>query len=347
MNSLGWNEYWSDLFTRYGERGLTAGRVIADGGHPASVASDRGELAALVAGRLDGEGENGRPAIGDWVALDFSADTPVIRAILPRRSALIRRRPGTAERFQVLAANVETAVLVEGLDRGPNPRRIERGIALAYEGGLEPVVVLTKADVCDGLGPALEVARRAAPFAKVLAVSAVADTGMETLDRLLSRGETAVLLGPSGAGKSTLANGLIGEERIATGAVRERDRRGRHTTTRRQLVPLPSGACLIDTPGIRELGLWLGEEAVEAVFPDVEPYAAACRFRDCRHETEPGCAVRAAVAAGEVAPDRLAAYLKLRAEAEAQERRRSSHLARAHERRFARVVREVKKLKGS
>ncbi len=343
--SLGWNERLTHLFEPYRERGLTAARVVVDGGRLVRVAGDLGELGASPAGRLDDAGEPGPPVVGDWVGLDVARDTPVVRVILPRSSALARRRPGAAERRQMLAANVEKVLLVDGLDRGPNPRRIERGVALACDSGIEPVVVLGKADVCADVTAAVEAARLAAPFAAVVAVSAATGAGVEELEALLGPGSTAVLLGPSGAGKSTLVNRLLGEERMRTGGVRDQDRRGRHTTTRRQLVQAASGACLIDSPGIRELGLWLDAGAVDAAFADVEAHATRCRFRDCRHGTEPGCAVRSAAAAGTISQERLAAYRKLRLEAEAHERRSSAEAQRSHERRFARMVRQVKKLK--
>jgi ribosome biogenesis GTPase len=343
--SLGWNQRWDQLFEAFHVRGLIAARVVADGREPVIVESEHGRSAAVVAGRLDESGEPDLPVIGDWVAVDVAEDMPVIRAVLPRSCAVARRRPGAAERIQVLAANVDTVVLVDSLDRGPNRRRIERGAALAYDSGATPVVVLSKADLCGDLVAAKAEARLGAPFADVLAVSAVDGSGAEALGGLLVSGTTAVFLGPSGAGKSTLINRLLGEDRLETRAVRNGDHKGRHTTTRRQLLPLSSGACLIDTPGIRELGLWLDANAVDAAYPDLEPFAADCRFRDCRHESEPGCAVRAAVENGELASERLAGYLKLRHEAEAHEFRRSTHEVRAHERRFARLVRSMKKIR--
>jgi ribosome biogenesis GTPase len=320
--------------------------VVVDGRDPVIVESEHGRVAAVVAGRLDDSGEPDPPMIGDWVALDVAEDTPVIRAILPRSCVLARRRPGAAERIQVLVANVDTVVLVDSLDRGPNRRRIERGVALAFDAGATPVVVLTKADLSGDIAAAEAEARLGAPFADVLAVSAIDGSGVEALGDLLAPGQTAVFLGPSGAGKSTLINHLLGEDLLATGDVRDGDRKGRHITTRRQLVSLPSGACLIDTPGIRELGLWLDADAVDAAYADLEVHAAGCRFRDCRHENEPGCAVRAAVETGELPRERLAGYLKLRHEAEAHELRRKTHVARANERRFARMIRNMKKTKG-
>jgi ribosome biogenesis GTPase len=346
LETLGWNQRFGDLIAPYGARGLIAARVVADGREPLDVESETGRHGAVVAGRLDDEGDPGPPAIGDWVALDVAEDTPVIRAILPRSGILARRRPGAAERLQILAANVDVVVLVDALDRGPNRRRIERGVALAYNGGATPVVALTKADLCDDLEAAKTDARAGAPFADVLPVSCVDGSGVDELSRLLAPGTTAVFLGPSGAGKSTLINHLLGEDRLETGEVREGDRRGRHTTTRRQLVSLASGACLIDTPGIRELGLWLDSDAVDAAYSDIDRLAEGCRYRDCRHQSEPGCAVISAVESGELDADRLAGYLKLRAEAEAHELRRNTRELRAHERRFSRLVKSMKKIKG-
>jgi ribosome biogenesis GTPase len=287
--------------------------------------------------------------VGDWIAIATGADPPLVRAILPRHSALVRRRPGKTSQGQVLAANIDTVVVVDGLDRGPNPRRIERAVALAWDAGATPLVVLTKADLCADPEQAVATASAAAPHVEVVLVSAHRTGGLTDLSDLLGQGSTSVLLGPSGAGKSTLVNALLGEERMAVGEVRSADGRGRHTTTRRELIVLPCGACLIDTPGVRELGLWLDAEAVDSAFPDIESLAVDCRFRDCRHQQEPGCAVRAAVNAGELDPARLDSYLRLRAEAESLEHRRSTagnHEQRARDRVFARIARTAKRIKG-
>lgn len=346
LEYLGWNQRCGNLFGPFRERGLIAGRVVVDGRDPVIVESEHGSCAAVAAGRLDETGEPGPPVIGDWVALDMTEDTPVIRAVIPRSCVLARRRPGTAERIQMLAANIDTVVLVDSLDRGPNRRRIERGVAVAYDSGAVPLVVLTKADVCGDVAAAEAEARAGAPFADVLAVSAIDGSGIDTLGDLLAAGSTAVFLGPSGAGKSTLVNSLLGEDRLDTGEVRGGDNKGRHTTSRRELVSLLSGACLIDTPGIRELGLWLDADAVEAAYSDLKAFADGCRFQDCRHEGEPGCAVRAAVENSDLDEKRLEGYLKLRHEAKAHELRRSTHEVRAHERRFSKLIRNMKKVKG-
>jgi ribosome biogenesis GTPase len=262
---------------------------------------------------------------------------------------MARRRPGSAEAEQVVAANVDLVLVVESLERGPSPRRIERATALAWDGGASPVVVLTKADTCPDLEASIEQAREGAPFSDVLAVSAISGAGLEAIAERLPAGSTAVLLGPSGVGKSTLINRLLGEERLAVGEVRSGDRKGRHTTTHRELVVLPSGGCVIDTPGIRELGLWLDAEAVETVFPEIEEAARGCRFGDCRHESEPGCAVHDAVESGAIDPRRLESFLRLRREAENLELRRDEskrHESRARERSFGKMVRQAMKIKG-
>ncbi len=295
LHQLGWNDRLESLFTASRERGLCPARIVRADRGAFPTLPDTGR-AAVPAGVLEPDGDPGPPAVGDWVALDLSGGLPLIRAILPRSGCLVRRRPGRGPaEAQAVAANVDRVLVVEGLDRGPNPRRIERAVALAWDAGATPVVVLTKADLAADLVEALAAARAAAPFVTVIAVAAASGSGLDELLAELPAGTTGVLLGPSGAGKSTLANALLGEARLATSAVRDADARGRHTTTRRELVALPSGALLIDTPGVRELGLWLAEEAVGAGFPEIEALAGGCRFRDCRHLDEPGCAVLAAV----------------------------------------------------
>jgi ribosome biogenesis GTPase len=268
--------------------------------------------------------------------------------VLPRTGVLSRRRPGAADHAQAVAANVDVVLVTESVERGPNPRRIERASALAWDAGATPVVVLTKIDLADDAAGAVARAHEGAPFVEVVPVSAVASEGIEELRRRLPSGTTAVLLGPSGVGKSTLINRLLGEERLAVSAVRAADLKGRHTTTRRELVSVPGSGCLIDTPGVRELGLWLSAEAVDTAFPEIEAVARGCRFRDCRHEAEPGCAVIAAVEDGIVEAKRLASFHRLRREAEHLDRRLDAtrrHEIRARERSFGRMVRVAMRLK--
>ena len=248
-----------------------------------------------------------RAAVGDWVLLEGKK----IVALLPRHTSIKRGAAGEHYHQQVIAANVDTVFIVCGLDDDFNPRRIERYLMLVGGGGAEPVVVLTKADQTDYSADAVEtLAELAAQDITVCAVNAKDPLSVASLHGWLGAGRTAVLVGSSGAGKSTLTNALLGSERMKTGEVRESDDRGRHTTTHRALVPLPTGACLIDTPGMRELKP-TGEEDVTENFADIEALAAECRFRDCRHQKEPGCAVRAAIEAGSLDPARFANFLKL------------------------------------
>jgi ribosome biogenesis GTPase len=248
------------------------------------------------------------PVTGDWVAIrEIEPGLVLIEEVLPRRSKIARRAAGRRSDEQVLAANVDLALIVCGLDGDFNPRRLERYLAICAEGNVEPVIVLNKADLCRDPDSAGAEARQAARSARVFVISARTGAGCEAL---LPDGVTAVLLGSSGAGKSTLLNRLLGQQLHATAAVRESDSRGRHTTTERELIVLPSGACLIDTPGLREIQLPVSGESLNAVFDDIAGLAAQCRFRDCTHSTEPGCAVRDAIPAG-----RLASFHKLTREA--------------------------------
>jgi ribosome biogenesis GTPase len=350
LSQIGWNNRFEALFEPFRGSGIEPGRLLRAERSLVTATTEHGVRLANLAGRLDNNGEQGPPAVGDWVALDLSSERGLVRAILPRASALTRRRPGAADNAQVVAANIDTVLVVESLDRGPSPRRIERGLALAWDGGANPIVVLTKADLCPDLGAAVDVARAGAPVTDIVAVSSTSGDGLDQLASHLDTGTTAVLLGPSGAGKSTLVNRLLGEAHLATGAVRSGDRKGRHTTSHRELVALPAGACLIDTPGIRELGLWLNTDAVNSAFAEIEALSGSCRFRDCSHQNEPGCAVQSAAAVGELDPARLASYLKLRREAEVLEERRDAarrHQVRARDRRFAKLCRAVQRRKSS
>ena len=348
LKNLGWNDRFQSLFKTFQKDNLVPGRVVRVDRGAVRVETERETMVAVLAGSLDPAGEAGPPAVGDWVVLDQCDGTNLIRAILSRTGTLARRKPGEADLEQVVAANVDLVLVVESLERGPNPRRIERATALAWDGSATPVVILTKTDICEDLEKAVARAREGAPFCEIMPLSSVSGEGLEDVARLLTEGSTAVLLGPSGVGKSTLTNRLLGEEQLLVAEVRGGDGKGRHTTTARELVPLPDGGCLIDTPGIRELGLWLDTNAVNSAFPEIDEAAGRCRFKDCRHETEPGCAVRAEVERGELDAARLASFLRLRNEAEHLDMRRTTagrQEARARERSFGKTVREAVKFK--
>jgi ribosome biogenesis GTPase len=277
--------------------------------------------------------------VGDWVALRPADDAApsTIAAILPRRSAFVRREPGRAEAEQVIAANVDTVFLVTAVGRDVNPRRLERYLGVAWASGAAPVVVVNKADLRDGLADAMRAAGWVAGRAPLVAVSALSGEGLASLETHMALGTTVALLGSSGVGKSSLVNALLGEDLLDTGGVRADDDRGRHTTTTRMLVPLPGGACLLDTPGMREVGMAGGETdgALDAAFTDVAALAAACRFSDCGHDSEPDCAVRVAVGDGTLPAERFASHRKLLHEARATAARLDAR-GRADERRETR-----------
>ena len=270
----------------------------------------------------------GPPAVGDRVAVVHDGSTPAIVSIARRRGVIVRRDPADRMTAQVVAANVDTVLCVFGLDRPLRPRRVERVLVLVHEGGATPVVVLTKGDLDDPGDQRIEEAtaavRHLAPNVALHVVSSRTGAGLETLAPYLRPGATVALLGESGAGKSSLVNALAGDGAAEVGSVRDRDGRGRHTTTVRRVFALPGGASLIDTPGLRSLGLWDAADGVDEAFPDIAERATRCRFRDCHHDDEPGCAVREAVEAGLLPRPRLAAYLDLQSEIDQVETRREA-----------------------
>ncbi|MER7398670.1 ribosome small subunit-dependent GTPase A [Streptomyces sp. NPDC000151] len=318
LAAYGWDEGYAREFTPYAEQGLLPGRLVRiDRGRvDAVVPGDDGGVRTVLAGTaLVATGDPLKvPCTGDWAAIDpGSGPDAVVRALLPRRTALVRSASSKRSEGQILAANVDHAVVAVSLAEQLDLGRVERFVSLAWESGATPVVVLTKADlVPDGAGLAHLVAdtETVAPGVPVLAVSAATGAGLDVLAAVLAGG-TSVLLGRSGAGKSTLANAVIGADVQDVHAVRDRDGKGRHTTTTRDLLVLPGGGVLIDTPGLRGVGMWDAEDGLARTFTDVEELAARCRFHDCAHTAEPGCAVLAAVEAGDLPQRRLDSYRKL------------------------------------
>ncbi|MGD9571991.1 MAG: ribosome small subunit-dependent GTPase A [Thermoleophilia bacterium] len=324
---LGWDEHREGEMRALGA-GLVPGRVVRVDRGGGVVATPEGTTPVTGAGL----------AAGDWVAVRDGR----VAAVLTRRTAIARRAAGRADAEQVMAANVDVVIAVQALDRPLRVRRLHRALAIGWDAGARPVVALTKAD----LGVPDETAAEVAGLGiDAVAVSARTGAGIEDVAAMARPARTLVLLGESGAGKSTLTNALLGGEVLATGAVREGDGKGRHTTTARHLVALPGGGALIDTPGVRELGLWADERGVAATFADVADLAPSCRFPDCRHETEPGCAVLEAVAAGALPEERLASYRDLMREAAAMERRADERSQRAHGRTGSRMAREAQRAK--
>ncbi len=334
LEAWGWNEEWAKELPD--EPVVTVLAVARVTGQDRDRWALQLETGAAV-GRITTTAFPGPyPVTGDWVATrpgPSPTDPLSITAVLPRRTAMARRAAGGGrdgagrgpERSpaaeQVLASNVDVVWIVHGLDTPPNPRRLERYLARAWDSGAVPEIVLTKADLAASPADAVSDVESIAMGVAVHVVSVEEPGSVRALRDRLRPGRTVALVGPSGAGKSTLINALADIELAATGEVREQDRRGRHTTTRRELFRIPGGALLMDTPGLRELALGALDDGLARTFPEIDDLAAGCRFGDCRHETEPGCAVLAAVAAGSLAPDRLASFRKLQAEAAYMERR--------------------------
>jgi ribosome biogenesis GTPase / thiamine phosphate phosphatase len=334
LEDLGWDASFSSAFEAFARTGLRPGRISRTDRRSFRVLTGQDELHAEASGKLRYRTPEW-PVTGDWVVL--RGDSPVIDAVLPRKTELSRKTPGEQTEKQVLAANVDVLFLVTGLDRDFNPRRIERWLLLAGECGAQPVIVLNKADLHPDPNWAADEVRRLAPAVPVTVISALAEQGTAELIRHVRHGETAALLGSSGVGKSTIVNWLLGRDSQPTQEVREDDGRGRHTTTSRELIPMPGGWLLMDTPGLRELQLWAREDGLDQTFEDVASFAALCRFRDCRHEGEPGCAVTEAVSGGDLDEKRLGSYRKLQRELAYLARLQDERAAAEEKRRWKRI----------
>jgi len=346
LDRLGWSPFFSDQLATE-TRSLLVARIVQEQRGAYRVAGDFDGWAE-VSGKLrhSARATADFPAVGDWVCLTAPAGSA--RALITRRlerlSTVSRKAAGRTTEEQVVAANVDTIFLVTSPGEELNPRRIERYLAVVREAGAVPVVLLNKIDLTDDADAAIHELRSRLPFVDVLGVSAAQGTAIESLDAYLRPAHTVALLGSSGVGKSTLVNRLLGEELLKTGATKEGDGKGRHTTTSRNLVELSGGALLIDTPGMRELQPWVEESAVSEVFEDIAGLADGCRFSDCQHVSEPGCAVLAAIQGGALSPDRLDHFRQLTLEAAFQERKRDKAAAAEQKRQWKRIHHAQKKL---
>jgi ribosome biogenesis GTPase len=346
LADLGWNDRFAEAFAPFAADNRQPARVVLEHTHIYRIAFDDGELLARISGRLRHRAGSrpDYPAVGDWVVIERADPNEArIHAVLPRFSRFSRRAAGDVTEEQVVAANIDVVFLVGGLDADFNPRRLERYLVVAWDSGATPVIVLNKADLVEDPAQYVSDVQNRAAGVAVHAVSARHPETLEALRVHLGRGRTGALLGSSGVGKSTIVNQLLGQELLQTHDVRVSDSRGRHTTTARQLVMLDGDGILIDTPGMRELQLWDPGESLGDAFGDIVELAAGCRFRDCRHATEPGCAVRAAVAGGELSADRFESYAKLTAEREYHNRQLDERAMIEHKRRTKTLTKAANK----
>jgi ribosome biogenesis GTPase / thiamine phosphate phosphatase len=350
LQDLGWDAHFDGLWRERAELGHVPARVVSQHRGLWRIVGDFEERWAAPSGKMRLATAPGSdwPAVGDWVAAEVpdGEQQATMHAVLPRRSQFVRKTAGKRVAQQVLVANVDTAFIVVALDGDFNLRRLERYLAQGRESGAAPVILLNKADDCAELAKRIAEVEHIAMGIPVFALSARYGHAVGALDPFLSPGKTVVLLGSSGAGKSTLVNRLMGEDRQQVGEIRESDSRGRHTTTSRDLLLLPGGAMVIDTPGLRELQLWDASEGVAETFADVDELATLCRFGNCRHENEPGCAIQEALAAGTLDPARLENRRKLEREGEFLLRKLDPHATKEEKHKIkiqARGIRQKKR----
>jgi ribosome biogenesis GTPase len=350
LDLFGWNNFFEACFAPYREQGLFPGRVTIQHKDRYVLFTEQGEVWGQVSGkfRFEAKGLQDFPAVGDWVALETTSPEQIalIHGVLERKSKFSRKVAGDRLDEQVLAANIDIAFLVMGLDANYNLRRLERFLTVAWESGARPIIILNKSDLCASVEECTQEVLASAQGADVIVMSAKRNEDVAPILSLLTPGITGVLLGSSGVGKSTITNVLLGEEHSKVQDVRASDGHGRHTTMYRELLVLPNGGIIIDTPGLRELQIWDGKEGIQDSFNDIEEFAVNCRFRDCKHEAEPGCAVKKAIEDGMLDPDRYESYQKLLREIRYQAIKLDVGAQRLEKERWKKISKQAKKYFG-
>lgn len=327
FRKIGWNEVLESQFEEFKANGYVAGRVFIEHKSMYRVYTEAGDILAEISGKMRHEAIDGKdyPAVGDWVIVEpwNNEQKGTIHGILPRKSKFSRKVAGDNTREQILASNVDTVFLVNALNKDFNMRRIERYLVLAWESGSSPVIILSKADLCEDIEEKVNDVSKFAIGVPIHVVSSIKGEGVDGLKKYLGEGKTVALLGSSGAGKSTLINELAGYELQKTGDIRDGDDKGKHTTTHRELMMLPTGGLIIDTPGMRELQMWDGGQGISETFEDIEQLSKQCKFKDCNHRKEPGCAIKDALTQGTLNEERFQSYIKLQKEIQYFERKQN------------------------
>lgn len=346
LNQLGWSPFFSNHLTTQLSQSYAIGRVAIEQKNTYLLYTELGEISAEVTGKMryNSKGRADFPAVGDWVVVSLiGGEKGIIQEILPRKSKFSRKTVGAIIDEQIVATNIDTVFLVSGLDGDFNLRRIERYLILVWESGANPVIILNKADVCVDVEARVREVEAIAFGIPIITLSALENQGLNALLPYLGIGQTVALIGSSGVGKSTITNQLSQQAIQAVQSVRQGDSRGRHTTTHRELIILPSGGLLIDTPGMRELQLWTGSEGLTETFTDIEGLSSQCRFRNCQHEDEPGCAVQQAILEGILGEQRFQSYQKLQAELQYLHRKQDQKAALVEKEKWKKIHKAMRK----
>ena len=346
IEQYGWNNEWQKKFSLISQPGWIPGRILSQSVDLYQIITASGEMNGKIVGKwlYKSISATDFPVTGDWVAIQpSSGSNAVIHALCERTNTLMRKQ-NTRQEAQLLGANIDYAFIMTALDHDFNPRRLERYLVIAWENGIQPVILLNKADLCDQTEDRLREAEAVAIGTPIHMISARQMTGLESIRSYCQTGTTIILIGSSGVGKSTLTNALLGKSIQSTQSIREDDSHGRHTTTRKSLFLLPSGGLLMDTPGLREIQLWGDTAGLSSAFADIESLSKDCRFQNCQHESEPGCAVKAAIESGNLSPDRLMSYKKLQKELQYQASRENYWELEARRKKWKTISKMIKKM---